>query len=96
MDPRGLAEVWAAVLGPDIPEDEQRLIVETAKFIMNRWREKANASQDPKVTFRTIYAENRGRALGLVCAVLEASRAIAEGRDPRREMVDALDKAEYH
>lgn len=90
MTPKGLAKAWARVLGPDLAKDEQKLIMEIANFIVARWHRLAQ--ENPNVTFRAIYLENKAKAQGLVCAAVEASRAVAAGRDPREEMVNALDK----
>lgn len=95
MNPKGVAKLWVDVLGPDLRDDERKLIMETANFIVSRWHKMAQDSEDPNISFRTIYMENKTRAQGLVCAIVEASRAVAQGRDPRQDMVSALDKAMY-
>lgn len=95
VSPRGLSKAWASAAG-DLLDDERKLAEQIAKFIVARWQNKSTESENPKQAFAEMYKNNKDHALGLVCAIIEASRAVADGRDPREEMLEALDKGVCH
>lgn len=86
MNPKGVAKLWAEILGGDLAEDERELIQNMTNYILARWKQRAQDANDPEISFRTIYTEEKKHAIGLICAAVEASRAVAAGRNPRDEM----------
>lgn len=96
MNPKGVAKVWADQLGGELDQDERDLIQHMTSYILSRWKARAQNDPDPENSFRAIYQREKGNAIGLICAIVEASRATADGRNPRDEMVSALERKTVH
>lgn len=96
MNPKGVAKLWAENLGGKLAEDERELIQHLTTYILARWKERAKSEGDPDSSFRDIYQREKAHAMGLICAVVEASRATAAGRHPRDEMLSALERGMVH
>lgn len=93
---KGVARLWAENLGSELAEDERELIQHMTTYILVRWKKRAAESTDSEVSFNKIYQSEKNHAMGLVCAVVEASRATAAGRNPREEMLKGLDRGMVH
>ena len=92
MNPKGLAKTWAEVIGPDLQDDERKLITEVSNFIVGRW---AGRATDTDV-FNDIYKGSRRHAQGLVVAIIEAARAVADGKDPKEKMLEGLTRGQEY
>lgn len=96
MNPKGVAKLWAEQLGGELAEDERELIQHMTTYILTRWKKRAESDKDPDDSFNAIYQREKEHAIGLICAAVEASRATAAGRNPRDEMVEALERRTVH
>ncbi len=97
MNAKGIAKLWAQVMGDDseLQEDERALVQQATNFIVARWKREAEADDDPEISFRTIYMANKKHAMGVIYAIVEASRAVAAKRDPREALKAGITKVTY-